>query len=325
MLELPEFVSGDWDPRILAFRSGKTVNVFAVLTQRYTIIVDTLYSRRGVESLVEAVLLRARAARRDGEVEPALVVVNTHADWDHCWGNGAFLGRTALFPAPVMASQACLERMRSHEARAELDTKLREDAQRFAGASLDYPDLVFSGARCIDGGDLSVKLLPAPGHERDQLVVWIPEISVLLAADAVEWPIPFVEGTGHWKEMLHTLEDLAALHPRWIMPCHSPWLGKAALLERNLAYCHGVEERIRSWEKTLGKHLPSSPREVEEAVGYTLDSAVRELYSGPEWEIEQLLGNREDCEFYAEAHRRALWAAFCVACEGEHVVASVGP
>src|SRR4051794_29753211 len=49
-----------------------------------------------------------------------LLVLNTHADWDHYWGNGLFTGPEVRYPAPILGHQIAGQRAESDEARATL-------------------------------------------------------------------------------------------------------------------------------------------------------------------------------------------------------------
>ena len=290
MTDLPEPVPPrGWDPRVLAFRSGSLVTVFAVLTRRWTVLVDTLYSEAGACELAGQAL---EAAHRLHGTPPPLLVVNTHADWDHAWGNAVFAGPRAAFPAPVLGTRECARRLRSAEEAAELQAALAREPDRYAGAALVAPTLAFEGSAEIDGEDLTLHLLPAPGHKPDQVVVWIPEIGHLLAADAAEHPMPFVEGPGHLARLVATLEALRDLHPRKVLACHAPLDGDPALLDRNLAYFARV--RAAAAAATPGT-LP--PEDLEEALGLPLREVAPDL---PE----------EIRDFYREAHRKALAAAW---------------
>ena len=290
MPDLPEPVPHrGWDPRVLAFRSGSIVTVFAVLTRRWTVLVDTLYSEAGARELAEQAL---QAARRVHGTAPPLLVVNTHADWDHAWGNAVFAGPQAAFPAPVLGTRECARRLRSAEEAAELETSLAREPERYAGAARVPPTLAFEGSAEIDGDDLTLQLLPAPGHKPDQVVVWIPEIGHLLAADAAEYPMPFVEGPGHLARLVATLEALRDLHPRKVLACHAPLDGDPALLERNLAYFARVREAAAS-----GPAGTVPPEDLEETLGLPFREVARDL---PE----------EAWDFYREAHRKALAAAW---------------
>lgn len=257
-----------WDPRIRAFASGSTVTVFAVTTRRWTVLVDSLYSEAGAREL-------ARLA------QPTLVV-NTHADWDHAWGNAWFPG------LPILGTAECARRMRSSGEAAELARMQAEEPERFAGASLVPPHVTFEGEAVLDGGDLTLHLLPAPGHQPDQLVVWIPEIRTLLAADAAEDPFPFVQGPGHLGELVATLERMRDLQPAVVLGCHDRQDGDPGLLERNLRYFAAVREAARRHPE-----VPPDHPDPEAALGMPFEADVAE----------------EVRDFYRGAHLRALRAA----------------
>ncbi|HZJ49394.1 MAG TPA: MBL fold metallo-hydrolase [Actinomycetota bacterium] len=52
--------------------------------------------------------------------------------------------------------------------------------------------MTFAGPFRIDGGDLRLDLVETPGHTEDHVSVWIPQLRLLLAGDAVEHPFPHV-------------------------------------------------------------------------------------------------------------------------------------
>src|SRR5215210_2275081 len=101
-----------WDPRILVCRWGTLVDTFIVVSERYVVLIDTLINRRTAEALLE--MARPHLVGRQ------LLAVNTHADWDHAWGNHVFAGPVAALTAPIIASRHCAERLRSEEARQKL-------------------------------------------------------------------------------------------------------------------------------------------------------------------------------------------------------------
>src|SRR5262249_10917225 len=106
-----------WDSRILVCRCGTLVDTFVVVTERYVVLIDTLINGPTAAALLE--IARPHLPGRQ------LLAVNTHADWDHAWGNQLFAGPHAAHPAPIVASRRCAERLRSEEARRKLAGPLR--------------------------------------------------------------------------------------------------------------------------------------------------------------------------------------------------------
>ena len=122
-------------------------------------------------------------------------------------------------------------------------------------------------------------------------MVWIPEIRHLLAADAAEHPMPFVQGPGHLAQLVDTLEAMRALRPSKVLACHDRLDGDPDILERNLAYFARVRQAAL-------RHRAAVPgdEDLEQALGLPL--------------ADFLDGVPEDSwEFYREAHHKAMRAA----------------
>ncbi|MDV6374802.1 hypothetical protein [Deinococcus arenicola] len=85
------------DPRIRWFRAGEEVDTFAVVTSRFLIFVDTMATPALMRQVIEAV--RPDVAGR------TVLVLNTHADWDHVYGNSLFNPERDL-PGLLIASEA---------------------------------------------------------------------------------------------------------------------------------------------------------------------------------------------------------------------------
>ncbi len=287
-------VEGPWDERVICFACGETVNVFAVLAERKTFLIDTLFSDPLARTLARVAL---REAERRGSKAP-LCVINTHADWDHVWGNGVFGGNSALFPAPIIGSLACAERLRGADCRNELETMRQNEPCRFEGAEIVLPDLRLGGEAVLDGGDLTLQLIPAPGHQPDQLAVWIPEIKTLFPADACEDPLPFAENPGNVLSLEKTLRILRALEPSFTLPCHTVNLPEACqggkLLERNISYIN---------------ELKSIAEQIAEAGGSSAEFAGK---AGLLFE-KAAPADAEKRAFYREAHDIMVQGAWALA------------
>lgn len=225
-----------WDERIRVFQYERLVTTFAVISRRYVVLIDPLFNPSLATTMLDAV----RDELRDGR---QLLVINTHADWDHAWGNMIFSGPDATDPAPIIAHKLCRERLLSNEARAKLDQKRAEDPQIFAETRLVPPTLTFTGALTIDGGDLTFELLPTPGHTPDHIAVFIPEIGTVFTGDAAELPFPFVGGPDDIPQMRASLKRLLALEPTTALYCHAPGIHSPEVIQANLAYFDEVEQR----------------------------------------------------------------------------------
>ena len=116
-----------------------------------------------------------------------IIVIYSHADWDHIWG-------TAAFPRDnltVIGHRLCLQRFGE-----DVPVTLRERQQAEPGiweaVQLIPPDLVFENDYCLDLGDFFLELHALPGHTADSIVGFASRHGVLLAGDTVECPLPCV-------------------------------------------------------------------------------------------------------------------------------------
>lgn len=291
--ELSELENAGWDSRVRVFRAGDEVDTAVVVTNRFVVMVDTMAEPALAKAIVDRCRDALTANRR-------LLVVNTHADWDHCWGNAAF-ALDGPFPAPIIAHELARERLRGEPARAKLAAKQGEHA-RFASVRLVEPDITFTDGLRVSGGDLTLELLPTPGHTPDHVSVWLPELGLLLAGDAAERPFPYVGDPDGLPALRKSLRALAALAPTTVIPCHGG-PSDAGLLARNLAYFDDLERRARA--AISGGALPTDWREREdlpELIGLPYEEALRALAIAPE-SVPELWGYRH---FHLLACRAAL-------------------
>jgi glyoxylase-like metal-dependent hydrolase (beta-lactamase superfamily II) len=255
-----------WDQRILVVRCGTLVDVFVVVSQRYVVLVDTLINPR-----TAAELLGIAAPHLAGR---QLLVVNTHAHWDHCWGNQLFAGPGAQHPAPVIATRRCAELFAAPRAQQKLAQMRTSEPERFGEVVLIAPTLLFEERLRIDGGDLTLELFATPGHAADHIAISIPEIGTLLAGDAAELPFPFVESAATLPQLRDSLARMAALEPRVALYCHAAGVSSPQLLHDNSAYFEEVERRCRAALDRGAPALPAEEADIETLVGFPFEAAI---------------------------------------------------
>ena len=282
--DIEELATLSGDGRVRVFRraftgmeeyAGMTVDAYVVISDRYVVICDTLLSPTDMQTLLEWVSAALLADRQ-------LLVVNSHADWDHCWGNSYFIDS-----APIIASQLCQERMRSEEARRGL-TDFQSRYDLFDDVELTPPTLTFTDRLTISGGDLTLELFSASGHTTDHIAVWIAELRLLLAFDAVEFPLPIIGSAESVEEMFTTLEQFLALQPQHVLCSHGN-SNDPDLVSKNLAYLREIEARCLA---VLRFHNPTD-EELEHAP---------ELIEFPFSKVIARIPETVDTAFYSQAH-----------------------
>lgn len=259
-----EFVAnGGWDERILVCRNALLVDTFIIVTQRYVVVVDTMINVATAAKIGE----RARPFLTPPR---SLLVVNTHADYDHCWGNQLF----AASGVPIIGRRASVPIFTEPDTLAFLRRVQADEPDIFGDVTPTPPTILFDEKLTIDGGDLTLELLATPGHTVDHASLYIPEINTLLAADAAELPYPMARTVAELPAMRQTLAQLAALNAETVLYCHAPTDVGPQLLQDNLAYFDHLEAACRA---ALARGVPAHPPEnadVIELVGLSYATAV---------------------------------------------------
>lgn len=187
-------------------------NAAFVVTKDGVLVIDAL----GSPALARELLAEIR------RITPAPVryVVLTHYHADHIYGLQVFKEAGAT----VIAHQAGREYLNSETAALRLPASRDELAP-----AVDAQTRLVAADRWVDGrttlqlGGLDFVLQPAgPAHTPEDLVVWVPQLKLLVAGDLVfRGRIPFVgqADSGRW---ITALDTLLAFDARIIVPGHGP-------------------------------------------------------------------------------------------------------
>ena len=145
----------DWDPRILVcaynlsyFDLVLPMYVYIVVTERYVVLVDTLVNEETAAALVE--IARPYLSHRQ------LLVINTHADYDHAGEISASRIGTVLIlrqsSAHVSVRSGCVQRMKvnglpSCRLRIRTHTALYTCLRLRSPSTMPYPLMASAVAR----------------------------------------------------------------------------------------------------------------------------------------------------------------------------------
>lgn len=139
------------------------------------VVVDTRASHRLADEL------RDDLRQLPGDV---VAVVNTHGHWDHVFGNARFRA------TPIWGHLRCAAMILEHgeEQRARLlEAYPAEVSDQFREVELVPPTDLFEEAATLDLGDRQVELrYLGRGHTDNDIVVLVPDASVLFAGDLLE-------------------------------------------------------------------------------------------------------------------------------------------
>jgi glyoxylase-like metal-dependent hydrolase (beta-lactamase superfamily II) len=257
------------DPRIHIFRRlaampGEIellqVDCYGIVTERFIALCDTSLNPHDSATMLQTL--------HNSTDDRAIFVINSHADWDHVWGNGTFASTPSI---PIIAHHNALARWQSDEMQTILT-----DFQRypiFKDVVFTPPTLTFTDTLTLHGGDLTLELFYAPGHQPDHIAIWIAQLRLLLAFDAVEYPFLTLESATSVPAMIATLEHFIRLAPASILCSHGETTD-AALIQHNLNYIRLIEQKCRTF---LASHPSPSASELEHAsrlIDYPWQDAV---------------------------------------------------
>lgn len=101
---------------------------------------------------------------------------------------------------------------------------------------LTWPTLTFTGRMTLWLGKLEVQLLQlGRGHTKGDTVVWLPQERTLLSGDLVEFDATPYAGDAYFRDWPQTLDNIAALEPRALVPGRGPALVGEAQVAQGLA------------------------------------------------------------------------------------------
>ncbi|MFU8947792.1 MBL fold metallo-hydrolase [Mycetocola zhadangensis] len=122
-------------------------------------------------------------------------VVNTHAHYDHSFGNSVFAGSAVLYGhAGIPAHFATFEAPRLADWQSDPAAQPQYD---WRDVTLTVPSVLVDEDTELDLGNRIVRLLPlGPGHTDTDLVVHIPDAHTWIVGDVIEESGPPMYGSG---------------------------------------------------------------------------------------------------------------------------------
>lgn len=220
-----------------------------IVSEGESLLVDTLFTGRLTRDMLEAY---RRAAP---EAETIDILVNTHANGDHTFGN-ALAGN-----ARIIGSTACAEEMEERPAEVFADMVKNWQAHGEIGAFLhetmgvrfDFSDVVhrpptelFDVRKTLSVGGRTVELVElGPAHTRGDIVVHVPDAGTVFTGDILfsgGHPIIWAGPIGNWIEACDVILGWEA---ETIVPGHGPVGTKSELVAMRDYLVHTRDEATK--------------------------------------------------------------------------------
>jgi glyoxylase-like metal-dependent hydrolase (beta-lactamase superfamily II) len=278
-------VSDTWteiaDGVLVRRHESMDLNVTLVVGDGACLVVDTRMSHREARDLAAAV--------RTVTPHP-WTVVNTHAHFDHYFGNAVFR------PAPIWGHRRCAEIIAEYGEvhRAAVVGHAEQDGDRavladMAELRIDVPDRTFGTEAALDIGGRAVRLRHlGRGHTDSDIVVAVPEAGVLFAGDLVEEGAPPAFGDGFPLDWPSTVDSLRALMRGPVVPGHGDVMDAGAVDRQagELAETARVARVAFAAGRTVDEAWPEVPY-PERTARDALIRAYRQLRGDPPYEPPQ--------------------------------------
>jgi glyoxylase-like metal-dependent hydrolase (beta-lactamase superfamily II) len=255
------------------------VTVGAIVGPTGVTVVDTRCSPAEADEILRDVVAEFR--------RPVVAAVNTHAHYDHTFGNERFAANhVAIYGHTLVPAHfERFEAPRLAAAQADPGIQQRDVPERlWADVHLTPPSVLVSAPLTIDPGGREIELLPVdPGHTDTDLAVRVADARVWFLGDVVEQSGPPMFGSGSypldWPGALRTL--LGRIGPDdVIVPGHGTVVDRAFAehqaeqLDQMAAF---IRETHASGETVEGAALP--PALLELWPDGLLRSALRDGYA----------------------------------------------
>jgi glyoxylase-like metal-dependent hydrolase (beta-lactamase superfamily II) len=216
-------------------------NVVFVIGSRATLVIDTgLGERNG------ATVMRAEQKLAKG---PVLYLTTTHYHSEHTTGEQAFPASAIIIRNSVQQE----EMNKSVGAHMEAFRKISpQNLDLLQNVKFRPPDVLFDREAKIDLGGVTARLFyVGPAHTKGDELIFVEEDSVLIPGDIVQKDIfPIMPNPdASLKGWLSILDNVEALHPKFIVPDHGAAIVDASQIGTQRAYFLALQTRALELKK----------------------------------------------------------------------------
>lgn len=216
-------------------------NVAIVVGSRATMVVDT-----GLGEKNGATVMRAEQKLAKG---PILYLTTTHYHSEHTTGESAFPASTIIIRNSVQQDEV----MKGLPAHMEAFRKMSaQNLDLLQSVKLRTPDVIFDKEAKVDLGGVTARLFwLGPAHTKGDELIYVEEESVLIPGDIVQKDIfPIMPNAdASIKGWLSILDNVEALHPKFIVPDHGAPVVDASQINTQRQYLLSLQARALELKK----------------------------------------------------------------------------
>jgi cyclase len=253
-----------------------------------SLLIDTLYDLKLTQEMLDTMRAAVPAAASFG------MVVNTHANGDHCYGNQLVADANIIASAHTAAEMpevppsqlAMLVKMASQLGPLGDFIKHCFGAFNFEDITLTSPTTTFEGRLNLNVGDKEVQLMEVgPAHTRGDTIAYIPSDRVIFTGDILfigGHPVMWAGPIGNW---IRACDLILSLDVETIVPGHGPITDKHGVTEVKSYLEYVFDEARKRYEAGMpafeaARDIPLeryAPWTDGERIAVTVASIYREL------------------------------------------------
>ena len=216
-------------------------NVVYVIGSRATLVVDTGLGERNGDTVMRAEQKLAKA--------PILYLTTTHYHSEHTTGEQAFPASAIIIRNTVQQE----EMVKMVGAHMDAFRKMSaQNADLLKEVHFRPPDVLFDREAKLDLGGVTARLFwIGPAHTKGDELIFVEEDSVLIPGDIVQkdvFPI-MPNADASVKGWLSILDNVEALHPKFIVPDHGQAIVDASQIGAERAYILALQARALELKK----------------------------------------------------------------------------
>ena len=201
---------------VFTFEEPITANVYVIIGNEFVFILDTFCGPASMERVKQFL-------KEDGQDDKRVVVFNSHADWDHIWGNCTF--KSSI----IIAHEKGRERIRK-----EGEETLARLAHYKTGEVVLVPANLSFEKRIVFEGE-GVEFYYTPGHTMDSASCYDSKDKILFVGDNIETPIPYVNNL-EFETYVATLDEYLKRDSTAIITGHDAVQRNDKLIRENREY-----------------------------------------------------------------------------------------
>ncbi|MHA1882252.1 MAG: MBL fold metallo-hydrolase [Candidatus Thorarchaeota archaeon] len=201
---------------LFTFEKPITANVYVIMGDEFVFILDTYCGPTSMERVKQFL-------REEGQDDKQVIVFNSHADWDHIWGNCTF--KSSI----IIAHEKSRDRIQN-----EGEEILAKYAHYKTGEVVLVPANLSFEKRIIFEGE-GVEFYYSPGHTVDSASCYDSKDRVLFVGDNIETPIPYVNNL-EFETYIATLDEYLTRDSRAVIAGHDPVQRDDKLIRENRQY-----------------------------------------------------------------------------------------